>query len=414
MEFQIFLGDKMNKIYRVVIVGGGAAGLMSAVELLRGQNALLGQDVLILERNDRVGKKLSATGNGQGNLTNAHLSSENYNGDKGFINAFLSMEKKINLEDYLRSIGIVLCEQKDGKKYPVSRQANAVVDIIRYQLDRLNCQIQVGAKVERIKKEKGVFVLGGNFGEVYAEKVILAVGGNAGKQFGTDGQGYSLAQEFGHELTNLYPSLVQLKCDLKDIRGLKGLKEIALVTALDKDRKLKSAVGDILFTEYGISGSSVFEISGKLANAKNPVVNIEFLPEYSLENLIELIKERQRNLFIEGEDMLVGIVNKKIGQAVVKSAKSSSVKDVCTRIKNFTVKVTGNLGFNYAQVTRGGIKTDKIDKETMQSSLASGLYLVGEMLDVDGDCGGYNLTFAFISAITAAKDIKTNNQGETC
>ena len=127
----------MNKIYRTAIVGGGAAGLMSAVELLRGEKALLGQDIIVLERNDRVGKKLSATGNGQGNLTNANLSKENYSGDKGFINAFLDSEKSINLEDYLRSIGIILCEQKDGKKYPVSRQANAVVDILRYQLEKL-------------------------------------------------------------------------------------------------------------------------------------------------------------------------------------------------------------------------------------------------------------------------------------
>lgn len=396
----------MNKIYRVAIVGGGAAGLMSAVELLRGDNALLGQDVIILERNERVGKKLSATGNGQGNLTNANLSKDNFYGDKGFINAFLDSEKTINLEDYLYSIGIVLCEQKDGKKYPVSRQANAVVDILRYQLEKANCQIKTNAFVTDISETNGVFTLSGEFGEIKAEKVILAVGGKAGKQFGTDGESYKLAQKFGHELTSLYPSLVQLKCDLKDIRGLKGLKEIALVTAFDGNQQLKSSTGDLLFTEYGISGSSIFEISGVLAKAKNPIVNIEFLPEYSLEQVINLIKERQRNCFIEGQDMLLGIVNKKIGQAVVKSAKSTSANDVGFRLKNFAVKVTGNLGFNYAQVTKGGIKTDKINPITMQSKNQKGLYLVGEVVDIDGDCGGYNLTFAFVSGITCAKHIK--------
>lgn len=396
----------MNKIYRTAIVGGGAAGLMSAVELLRGEKALLGQDIIVLERNDRVGKKLSATGNGQGNLTNANLSKENYSGDKGFINAFLDSEKSINLEDYLRSIGIILCEQKDGKKYPVSRQANAVVDILRYQLEKLNCQIKTNALASDIAYDNGVFTLSGEFGIVKAEKVILAVGGKAGKQFGTDGDSYHLSTKFGHELTALYPSLVQLKCDLKDIRGLKGLKEIAKVTAFDGNKPLKSAVGDLLFTEYGISGSSVFEISGSLCTAKNPIVNIEFLTEYSLEDVINLIKERQRNCFIEGEDLLLGIVNKKIGQAVVKSAKSTSANDVGFRLKNFAVKVTGNLGFNYAQVTKGGIKTDKINPITMQSKIVKGLYLVGEMVDIDGDCGGYNLTFAFVSGISAAKSIK--------
>ncbi len=396
----------MNKIYRAVIVGGGAAGLMSAVELLRGQNALLGEDVIILERNDRVGKKLSATGNGQGNLTNAFLSKENYHGDKSLINAFLDAEKQIHLQDYLRSIGIILCEQKDGKKYPVSRQANAVVDIIRYQLEKANCEIKTNALVKDIKQKDGVYILSGEFGEIRAENVILAVGGKAGKQFGTDGDSYHLAQKFGHELTNLYPSLVQLKCDLKDIRGLKGLKEIAKVSAFDGDKLLKSAVGDLLFTEYGISGSSVFEISGSLALAKSPRVNIEFLTEYSLEEVINLIKERQRNCFIDGQDMLCGIVNKKIGQAIVKSSKSTSATDVGYRLKNFTIKVTGNLGFNYAQVTKGGIKTDKINPLNMQSKLAKGVYLVGEMVDVDGDCGGYNLTFAFVSGIVAARDIK--------
>ncbi|MBQ8426944.1 MAG: aminoacetone oxidase family FAD-binding enzyme [Clostridia bacterium] len=395
----------MQKVYRVAIVGGGSAGLMSAVELLGGAHSLRGEDVVILERNDRVGKKLVATGNGQGNLTNRDIACENYYGDYRFIESFIRQSKEIDLESYFYKLGIPLCTLKDGKMYPLSRQANSVLDIMRIHLENKGCQTVTGAKALAIYNRNGIFTVSTEKGEIHAENVIMATGGKSAKQFGTDGTAYALVEKFGHKLTELYPSLVQLKCDLSSIRGLKGLKENARVTAISNGREVKSAVGEVLFTEYGVSGNAVFQVSGHLTNSVNSTLKIEFLPEITDTDVEKLLTDRE-NSGLVGENRLLGILNKRIGQAVIKTAKSQSAKDVTKALKEFKLKVTGNLGFNYAQVTKGGIKTQEIDEKTYESKLVKGLYLVGEMLDVDGDCGGYNLTFAFVSGIVCAKDIK--------
>ena len=395
----------MKKVYRAAIVGGGSAGLMSAVELLYGFNALNGEDVVVIEKNDRVGKKLIATGNGQGNLTNSNITEQNYYGDNEFIRSFIESVKEIDLEEYFYKLGIPLYTSKDGKKYPLSRQANSFLDIIRIYLQEKRCQVYTNAQVKKITKKGNLFILSIQNGDITAENVIFATGGKTAKQFGTDGTAYALVENFGHFVTPLYPSLVQLKCDLSNIKGLKGLKEIAKVTALSNGKELKTAVGDVLFTEYGVSGNSIFQVSGHLTNAINPVLKIEFLPELTISEVEKMLSDRETNgLF--GENRLLGMVNKRIGQAILKTAKSQSAKDVAKALKEFTLKVTGNLGFNYAQVTKGGIKTENINPKTMESKLVKGLYIVGEALDVDGDCGGYNLTFAFVSGIISAKNIK--------
>ncbi len=395
----------MQKVYRVAIVGGGSAGLISAVELLSGSHSLGGDQVLVIERNDRVGKKLVATGNGQGNLTNRSIENENYYGDAHFIEKFISLAKKTDLENYFYKLGIPLCTLKDGKMYPLSRQANSVLDIIRIYLAEKSCEMITEAKANSITKKNGLFIIETEKGNFFAQKIIMATGGKCAKQFGTDGTAYSLVQSFGHTVTELYPSLVQLKCDLSAIRGLKGLKENAKVTAISNGKEVKSAVGEVLFTEYGVSGNAVFQVSGHLTGAVNPMLKIEFLPELTSAQVEKLLSDREENGLV-GENRLLGIINKRIGIAVLKTASSQSAKDVCRAIKEFKLKVTGNLGFNYAQVTKGGIKTDDINPETFESKLVKDLYFAGEIMDVDGDCGGYNLTFAFISAIAVAKNIK--------
>lgn len=403
----------MQKVYRVAIIGGGAAGLMSAVELLCGDCAFSGKDVVIIERNDRVGKKLITTGNGQGNLTNANIANENYYGDSPFIERFISFTKEIDLEKYLYNLGVPLYTAKDGKKYPLSRQASSFLDIIRLLLQDKGCQIITSAKAENVYKRGDIFTVSTTAGDFSAENLIVATGGKSAKQFGTDGTAYALVQKFGHELTELYPSLVQLKCDLSLIRGLKGLKETAKVTAISNGKEVKSGIGDLLFTEYGVSGNAVFQVSGHLTSAINPMLKVEFLPDLTLSETERILEDREKSNLL-GENRLLGIVNKRVGQAVLKRAKSQSAKDVARALKEFYLTVTGNLGFNYAQVTKGGIKTDKVNPDTMQSKLIKGLYLVGEMLDIDGDCGGYNLTFAFISGILSARNIKKENKERIC
>lgn len=400
----------MQKTFNTVIIGGGASGLMSAIELVDGKNAINGSEVIILERNDRVGKKLVATGNGQGNLMNKKMGADHYYGDSAFINAFIENEKAVNLEKYLFNLGIPLTAEKTGKCYPLSKQASSVLDTMRAYLFDKGVSEVTGKKVTEIIKEKDGFTVVADKEKYSCQNVIFAVGGSAGKQFGTDGSAYKLVEKFGHKKTALYPSLVQLKTQTDKIKGLKGLKENACVTAFSGAKPLKSWTGDLLFTDFGVSGSTIFNISASIAGNPDAYLIIEFLPELSFSETEKILKTRAKKSYVKKEDLLCGVLNKRIGQAVIKSANGTEIEDIAYAIKNFKLKVTGSLDFSYAQVTRGGIKTDKVDKTTYESTLCSNLYLVGEVLDVDGDCGGYNLAFAFVSGIVAARAIKRKNE----
>lgn len=394
----------MNKTYRAVIIGGGAAGLACAVQLLSGNGALCGKDVLVIERNDRVAKKLLATGNGQCNLCNENISAGNYYGDANFIASFL---KTYSAEDFARffaCLGIYFYTDGEGRQYPISRQAGAVSDAIRAFLTANGCNIVTGARVVSLGYNNGLFTAKTADGQsFYGENAVIAVGGAAAKQFGTDGSSYGLAQSFGHKITQLKPSLVQIKTQLQFIRGLKGIKERARVTAMDGNVRLLSKEGDVLFTEFGVSGSAIFAISPLIAGAKDPAVSIEFMPEIDKQTASRLIAEREKLPFIESSEILTGLVNKRLGQAILKRAEGGNP---VTTLKDFRLKVTGTLGFDNAQVTRGGICTDKIDAVTFESRLQSGLFIVGEVLDIDGDCGGYNLAFAFSGGRAAANAVK--------
>lgn len=397
----------MQKIFKVAIIGGGASGLITAVELSQGKNKINGDDIVILEKNDRALKKLIATGNGQANLSNANLSKSNYYGDKTFIDEYFKSKDNFDVEEYFLGLGLPFTTLLDGRKYPLSKQANAVVDILRFTVQERKVNLITDFCVNDVVYKNGLFEIIGNK-KVYAEKVVLAVGGKASPSFGTDGKSYALAQKFGHAITDLYPSLVQVKTQTDKIKALKGIKETAIVSAFDGNTFLKSDKGDLLFTEYGVSGSSVFQISGHLAKAKNPVIKIEFLPDYSKQQLIDILENRKNSLTcISTEDFLLGILHKKLGQVIMKSIPDKNVKTIADTLKNFTLKVTGTLGFNYAQVTKGGVETSCINPKTFESAFKKGLYLVGEMVDVDGDCGGYNLDFAFTSAYLSAIDIKS-------
>ncbi len=400
------------KEFTTIIIGGGSSGLLCGVELLSGTDALIGNRVLILEANDRVAKKLSATGNGQGNITNKNIEKDNFYGNKEFIRAFLSVEKDIDIKNYFYKIGIPLAEGAEGKMYPLSKQANAVSDIIRAYLSKKGCVIYTGKRVKDISFINEEYTVLCDDESFTAKNVVLAVGGCAAKQFGTDGSGYRLAEKFGHRKTALYPSLVQLKTELDKIRGLKGIKETARIVAYDGKREVKQAVGDVLFTEFGVSGNAVFKVSAALVAAKEPSIKIEFLPELTEEELLSVLKDRWDKPGMDGADSYVGLLNKRVGQAVYKTIVSKTGGSptagmLAAAAKGFTLKVTGTLGFNYAQVTKGGIITDDVNPTTYESKLAKNLYLVGEILYVDGDCGGYNLTFAFTTGISAARAIKT-------
>ncbi|MBQ0099435.1 MAG: aminoacetone oxidase family FAD-binding enzyme, partial [Firmicutes bacterium] len=368
-------------------------------------NSVSGSDNLLLERQNRVLKKLLVTGNGQGNLTNEIITKENYFGEEDFIKAFIENEKKINLKKYLYSKGIPLTVE-NNKVFPLSKTANSVVDTLRSFIEN-KIEIKLNSLVESVTKEDKVFVVKTKDETFYSKNVILSVGGKSGKQFGTDGSSYKLATSFGHKLTKLYPSLVQIKTEQEKIKMLRGIREEVRLSVIEKDREIYSTEGDVIFTDYGVSGNAVFKASSYIVDKDDIKIKLDFLKDLTEAEVVKIITDRIENApNIKREEILSGIVNKKISETIIKEAKDSSVKGLAKELKNFTLKVTGNLGFDYSQVTRGGIVTLDVDKSSYMSKFCKGLYLTGETLDIDGECGGYNLTFAFITGIVSAKSIK--------
>ena len=399
-----------GKIFKAIIVGGGASGLLTAIEL---SNKFGGQNVLLVEKLDRVGKKLLSTGNGQCNLTNKNCAISRFHGELPlFSESILNRFGYKSVCEYFENLGLLLTEE-NGKVYPLSRQASSVVDALRFKLLSLNTNVITGAKVDCATKKGDLFTACLSNGECYlAQNLIISVGGKAQKHLGTDGGSYSLLEDFGHELTKLYPSIVQLKCEPSKIKGLKGLKQKALVKTTSNGNSVEFS-GDILFTDFGVSGNSVFSISSYIKGGDGEVV-VDFCPDLSFEELKNSIIKKQNNCsYLTGENLMLGVMNSKIACAVLRNSgfnlnskiSSFNAGDVASALKNYKIRTLGTLGFDYAQVTKGGITTKDFSNETLESKLVKNLYATGEVLDVDGDCGGFNLTWAFSSAFAVSEAI---------
>ena len=403
----------MKKIYKVAVIGGGASGLAAAAML----SDVFGGDVVVLERLNRVGKKITVTGNGRGNFTNENLSADNYHSREGSAADFVrrSLKRFGNAEtvEFLNSLGVLTVSEK-GRVYPASFQASSVLDLLRARLAHNGAEIKTEFEVTDIKFGKNVTLTSASGETAEAEKVILAAGGKCQKQFGTDGAGYALAALCGHTVTECVLSLVQLKTETADIKQLKGIRQEAVVRFLDGGVPKTCERGDILFTDYGVSGNAVFQVSGYAACAKDAELSVEFLPDVSEFELASALKNKIESApYLLAEDLLTGILNKQVGRAAVARAGinlsekclKSHIKPVIDTIKDFRIKVLGTLGFNYAQVTRGGVRLSETDEYTLKSKKHDNLYLAGEILDIDGDCGGYNLQWAFTSAYVISCDI---------
>ena len=401
----------MSKIYKVAIIGGGFSGLVSAEKL---SSLLGGESVLVLERNDRVGKKILATGNGRGNLSNEDISCENYHSITPADVSF-AIEKYGNksIVDYFNGLGMDISGE-DGKLYPSSFQANSILDMLRFRLDYLKTDVRVNHRVDSVVKCSNGYKITADGKIFFCEKVIFACGGKAGKQYGTDGSAYALLQGLGHSVTPLYPSLVQLKTDQSKIKGLKGLKARVKASLIVDGREIKSFLGDILFTDYGISGNAIFYLSAYIPQNKKCKVNVEFLPDKTQDEIAEFLKLKFKKAHYLGvEDALTGVINKLIGRAILKTcgdfkSDERGAEIIARAIKRFSLDVVGTLSFDYAQVTKGGIPFAEINSTTMESKKSKGVYVVGEMLDVDGDCGGYNLQWAYSSASVACDGVLKN------
>lgn len=403
----------MGKIYKVAIIGGGASGIFSAIML----SEKLGDEVVLLERTDRVGKKITATGNGRGNVTNENLSADNYHSKEGdaqtFVRHALTEFDNQSVKDFISSIGGLTVTEK-GRVYPASLQASSLLDLMRLRLDKNGAEVKTDFCVTQIKNGKFFTIVSENGQTVLAQNVIMCCGGKCQKQFGTDGTAYALAKSLGHTVTDCLPALVQLKTETAQIKTLKGIRQEVFLSLLDGDTIKTCEKGDLLFTEFGVSGNAVFQLSGFAVSAKRPVLSVEFMPEFSEFDLITSLCAKLKNApYLTAEDLLTGYVNKQLGRAIVR-ASGVNLNEKCTKshvnavvrcLKDFRLPVLGTLGFNYAQVTKGGVRLYECDSLTLESKKVEGLFITGEMLDVDGDCGGYNLQWAFSSAYVACQTI---------
>lgn len=389
---------------KIGIIGGGASGLISAIAAKTDKT-----DVVIFEKEKRVGRKILATGNGRCNMTNIRASETDYHSNdisfiRGAINRFW-VEDTLALFD---EMGILWKEEDKGKIYPYSDTASSVLDVLRRRVDTLGVRTECEFCVDAIKKiDKGFVVKTKDGREEKCDRVIIATGGKAGSSLGSDGSGYVLLKAFGHKITPLYPSLVQIKTETEFVRKLKGIKVQAKVTIGNKTEE-----GELLFTDYGISGPPVFSLSAYLGNNKEVIIDL--MPEYSAEKLYNIICARCAYLYdVPLEDFFVGMINKRVGQAVLKNAdiaplsrlasslSEKEIKSLVEEIKGLKLKITGTASWNNAQVTKGGVSVGEFDSVTMESKLVSGLYACGEILDIDGDCGGYNLQWAWSSGYLA-------------
>lgn len=379
----------------VAIIGGGASGLACAVRLIRG-NAKL--NIIIVEAGERLGKKLASTGNGQGNITNRNMSLDCYfSGNQNIVDKIALSSDRLRLEDEL--FHCILHADSSGRVYPVGKQASALVDSLMYELrDRVT--VCLNTKATDIDKNLNVTLSSGE--KITAKFVVMCVGGKAQKQFKTDGTAYAIAQKLGHSLTNLYPSLVQLKTDTQYIKNLKGIRVDCIVTALIDGQAIAETRGDVIFTDYGVSGNAIFSISPYIADKQDVTLSLNFL-QYDDDKIIKDI-DNKKKLGYPNTELLSGTLHNQIGRAVIRRCGSADSKTICNTAKNFTLSVLGTLGFDYAQVTRGGIDMNGVTDE-LESKYVKNLFFAGEILDVDGCCGGYNLHWAFASGFAVADSI---------
>ncbi len=390
-------------VWDVAIVGAGMSGLVCAVEIKKNYPQ---KSVVLFERLDRVGKKILATGNGRCNLDNLTAKKEDYNSPEFVSYALECFSAKSNLE-FWESLGLLTTSDGEGRVYPRSNTASSVLDVLRFEAERLKIKI-VFEKVEKIEKNKYFSV-----NSFKAENVVLACGGCSSPAQGSDGSGFEIAKKAGHKITRLSPSLVQITTETLFTKPLKGVRVKGSLTLESGGKNVGFSKGEILFADYGLSGIASMDLSrflSRLSEKENPKIYLDAADDMTENEIISyLILRRESNPHLKSENLTIGIIPKQLGKAVIKKCGIDANKEIglltkkdfqniANVIKHFEFKVTGTKGFDFSQVTSGGVRLDEVESKTLMSKKVSGLYFCGEILDVDSRCGGFNLHWAVSSA----------------
>lgn len=408
-----------TKKYDICVIGGGASGMAAAVSagaLYREMRAETGAGdkeagdsakIIILEKKDALGRKVAASGNGRCNITNT-----------GADNAS-------DVTEFLESIGIVLRTEDEGRMYPYSGRAGHVIEVFEKRLEVLGIEIRTGTTVLSVGKNDDTFIIKTeNDDNIEARKVIIATGGKSSPQFGTTGDGYAWAKSFGHAVTRLAPALTNFELVAKDYEGknVKGVRAKAVVTLLKSNKKLKhnerfmaQEKGEVQFTETGVSGICIFNLSRFARIEEGETVkdipgkyeiSIDLMPEYNRED-ISIILRKHLDAGMSADEALLTIVDEKLIPVILKkseSVKAPAVEEkIASVLQDFRCSVSGMGGWKTAQVTSGGVKLSELDRDTMESLIVKGLYFTGEILDYDGPCGGFNLNNAWFTGIKAGR-----------
>ncbi len=403
------------KTKRVIIVGGGASGLVAAIAAARN-----GAEVTIIEQKEKLGKKILSTGNGRCNLTNEYMESECFRGDDmSVISKVLEQFGYESTVSFFEELGVIL-KSRQGYIYPISDQASTILDVLCFEINKLNVRVVLGESATDIQKVSSEFIVKTDKNAYTCDAVILATGGKAAPALGSDGSGYDMAKSFGHSISPVVPALVQLVGKGNFFKQVSGVRTNATVSLFVSEECVASDTGELQLTNYGISGIPVFQVSRYAAKAlhdkKEVSAEIDFLPtmsEEELKNYISARKEAHGERL--AEEFFIGMLHNKLAIMLLKEAyiplhiSANEIREdkwdkLLGLIKHFKIEIEDTNSFEQAQVCAGGVRTSEIHADTMESIYEKNLYLTGEVLDVDGICGGYNLQWAWATGFIAGKN----------
>ena len=392
---------------KVTVIGGGASGMTAALTAAR-----QGNQVCLLERQPRLGKKLLVTGNGRCNLSNRNLNEKNYHGqDTAFAMAVINAFNGEATLRFFHELGLLTVAEADGRLYPLTNQAGSVADVLRLAVGEAGVDVKTDFDVVSIQKTKQGFLLTSARGDTLkSDKAVICCGGMAGAKAGGAPGGYALLESLGHRVSRLYPALVQIVTDPAYVRALKGVRAEGRLTIARGGSVLGKSRGEIQFTEFGLSGPAAFEVSRAVSVTPGELTaHIDLLQALSREAVEDLLRSRRQAFAgLSLDSLLIGILHNSLGRTLLRYAlcalnapisglTEKDISRIAAACKDFALPVKGVKGFEGAQVTAGGALTADFDPATLQSRLVPGLYAAGEVLDVDGDCGGYNLQWAWAS-----------------